>query len=337
MSFRRGTRYGNTSINELDPLRYGIDAAMFHPQWVFALVKPMSQKMSKAQFEEKANHIHGGRYDYSKFDVDGKRQADKSVIICPVHGEFLQSRGGHLSGRGCNSCRKTSADTLESFISKAKRIHVDRYDYSLAKYVSAHKKVTLICRDHGSFDVTPSNHVNNNVGCTECTGYSVHSMESFISLASSIHHDKYSYENFEVSGVSQHEPQPITCQIHGVFMQSRTNHLSGNGCPNCAIYGFDRCKSGFLYILMSCDMRYMKIGISNKPGLRLRQLKRATPFNFNVMDVIAGAGESVFKAESSLHKRFINAGMNGFDGATEWFFFENSVFAHAKKDLHESR
>ena len=35
-----------------------------------------------------------------------KTKKEKVIIICPIHGEFLQSPDGHLRGQGCPECKK---------------------------------------------------------------------------------------------------------------------------------------------------------------------------------------------------------------------------------------
>lgn len=60
------------------------------------------------EFILSAEVIHGHLYDYSKFIYSGAHS--KSVIICPVHGDFIQSPGKHLQGRGCPRCSKTGFD-----------------------------------------------------------------------------------------------------------------------------------------------------------------------------------------------------------------------------------
>lgn len=53
-------------------------------------------------FIKRANEPHNGQYDYSKTEyVDGRT---KILIICPKHGEFMQSPSGHLRGNGCRRC-----------------------------------------------------------------------------------------------------------------------------------------------------------------------------------------------------------------------------------------
>jgi hypothetical protein len=44
------------------------------------------------------------------------------------------------------------------FISKAIKIHGDRYDYSNVNYINAKTKINIICKIHGEFEQTPSNH-----------------------------------------------------------------------------------------------------------------------------------------------------------------------------------
>lgn len=46
--------------------------------------------------------IHGYKYNYSK--VNYINSYTKVLIICPIHGEFLQLPTNHLSNRGCDLC-----------------------------------------------------------------------------------------------------------------------------------------------------------------------------------------------------------------------------------------
>lgn len=62
-------------------------------------------------FIEKANIIHHNKYDYSK-SIYGKNNKEKITIICPKHGEFLQSPHDHLSGYGCPKCHLKSQTKL---------------------------------------------------------------------------------------------------------------------------------------------------------------------------------------------------------------------------------
>lgn len=62
----------------------------------------MAKKFTTEIFIERARKVHGDRYDYSKVEyVNNKTNV---CIICPEHGEFLQTPNSHLEGKGCRSC-----------------------------------------------------------------------------------------------------------------------------------------------------------------------------------------------------------------------------------------
>lgn len=56
----------------------------------------------QTNFITRATVIHGGKFDYSK--VFYKSNTKDVIIICPVHGEFLQQPVTHLRRRGCSMC-----------------------------------------------------------------------------------------------------------------------------------------------------------------------------------------------------------------------------------------
>ena len=80
----------------------------------------------------------------------------------------------------------------ELFISKANKIHKNRYDYSKVNYINAKTKITIICREHGDFQQTPSNHLSN-YNCQKCAKNFQLDTASFIEKAKNIHNDKYDY------------------------------------------------------------------------------------------------------------------------------------------------
>ena len=51
-----------------------------------------------------SNIVHSNRYNYSKFIYTDSHT--KSVIICPIHGEFKMRPNSHLNGQGCPSCAR---------------------------------------------------------------------------------------------------------------------------------------------------------------------------------------------------------------------------------------
>ena len=117
-------------------------------------------------FIEKAQKIHGDKYDYSK--VEYKTISTKVCIICPKHGEFWQTPSLHIwSKNGCDKCGGTYKSNTDEFIEKAKKIHGNKYDYSKVEYKGNKLKVCIICPDHGEFHQKPNGHLSGR-GCPKC-------------------------------------------------------------------------------------------------------------------------------------------------------------------------
>lgn len=57
--------------------------------------------------------------------------------------------------------------TTEQFIIEAKIIMGDRYDYSKVEYINNETNVCIICKQHGEFKQSPSNHLKGK-GCPKC-------------------------------------------------------------------------------------------------------------------------------------------------------------------------
>ena len=85
--------------------------------------KGLRHRLTTDEFILAASLKHNDKYDYSK--VVYVHSDIKVIITCPIHGDFPQTPGGHLSGRGCNECRKDLVSvqhtlSQEEFIANAK-------------------------------------------------------------------------------------------------------------------------------------------------------------------------------------------------------------------------
>lgn len=60
--------------------------------------------------------------------------------------------------------------TRDEFLSKAYRVHGDRYDYSQVVYINNHTKIVIICKKHGPFEQKPNGHTISKQGCPKCAG-----------------------------------------------------------------------------------------------------------------------------------------------------------------------
>ena len=127
---------------------------------------PHCRKITKEKFIEKSNTIHSNKYDYSIINyVNTQTKVD---IICKEHGIFQQMPSFHMTGYGCPKCCGKTLNT-EEIIEEFRKIHGDKYDYSLVEYINSTTKVKIRCRIHNHiFEVTPANHKNNKSGCPKC-------------------------------------------------------------------------------------------------------------------------------------------------------------------------
>ena len=75
----------------------------------------------------------------------------------------------------------------------------------------------------------------------------------------------------------------------------------------------------------------MKIGVTNTPERRVKELRWVTPFSFNAELVFEVNGSEAEGVEKYLHKNFSRIGLSGFSGAGEWFKFDGRVFDLTKQ------
>ena len=195
------------------------------------LYSSLRQKSNITEFIEKAQEIHGDKYDYSK--VEYINSQTKVIITCKEHGDFEQVPNSHLQGSGCSKCSGRLIYDKDSFIEKAQEIHCNKYDYKNVIYNGIHEKIKIICKEHGEFEQTPSCHIHKTAGCSKCIGRLVYDKSSFIEKAQEIHGDKYDYSKVEY--INSQTKVIITCKEHGDFEQVPSSHLQGCGCKMCGI------------------------------------------------------------------------------------------------------
>jgi hypothetical protein len=188
------------------------------------------------EFVKKANIVHNGKYDYSKFIyVNTKTKGD---IICPLHGVFKQTPGHHLNGCGCQECAGNVKMTANEYFERVKNLHNDEYEY-IGEYNGLEKPIKLRHRLCGrEFKISAAAHLYQKQGCKVC-GYKRNgdrirkTKEEFEIDARSVHGDKYEYpDEYKGKGGGK---ETIVCKKCGhTFKQYASAHLSKLGCPFCA-------------------------------------------------------------------------------------------------------
>ena len=139
-----------------------------------------SAKLTKNEFIKRAKKAHGDKYNYSLITEDWWREnykgskKTKIPIICKKHGVFYQIVFNHLIGSGCQKCAGNQKLKLNHFLERAKKVHEDRYNYSLItedwwkeNYKNTYTLIPIICKKHGVFYQRVNDHLQNH-GCPKC-------------------------------------------------------------------------------------------------------------------------------------------------------------------------
>ena len=211
----------------------------------------MPKKITNDDFIVLAIKKHGHTYDYSL--VKYVKSHEKVTFICKKHGKFSQTPNSHLMGRGCKLCfnetRLTAKIIPFNIVEKSFRdVHGDKYQYG-DDYISGTKVMTMFCKEHGSFSLSPSKHKQGR-GCQECSKQNKKcknpknkslkiskaltlSYKDIVVKATKKHEGRYAYKKYDCNYVNTSSFLTIFCNIHGEYKQKAGKHLYGQGCPDC--------------------------------------------------------------------------------------------------------
>ena len=225
----------------------------------------MSRKLTQKEFLERFKEVHGDKYDYSL--VEYVNNSTKVKIICKKdgHGIFEQNPDSHSRGQGCPDCgliqRKEKRKLgFNEFVERSNVIHGNFYGYEKVEYVNNTTNVIIICPKHGEYLQKPVKHLIGR-GCPDCgiikrVNSTRKTTEHFIEDSKLIHGNEYDYSH--VKYVNSATIIKIICKKdgHGVFTQTPSNHLRGQGCPVCGRIksNFTRTKSTGYFIKQSKEV-----------------------------------------------------------------------------------
>lgn len=122
--------------------------------------------------------------------------------------------------------------TTVEFIQKSILKHGQKWNYSKVNYTGSRDKIVIICKEHGEFLQTASDHLSG-CGCPECDPTKRLTEEDFIQKSKIKHGEKYDYSKVRY-GKNNYDLVEIICEEHGSFLQRPWAHLRGQGCPKCS-------------------------------------------------------------------------------------------------------
>ena len=210
-------------------------------------------------FLDKGKETHGDWYDYSK--VDYMNSSEKVIIICPEHGEFLQTPNSHRKS-GCMGCGRLLTENAltydhDTLLQKCKDKFGDKFTYDFTGYKNSTSKVKIIYPEHGVFKNTVSQHISSDYGCTSCS--SIHrktnriSKEDHLTFLYELFPEGYHF--FEEDVNTSKDLVRVYCKEHDNLSSHRLTHIKrGTVCIKCAKRGrgfytetlLEKCKDYFL-------------------------------------------------------------------------------------------
>ena len=223
-------------------------------------------RYTQEEWIAKAQEKFGYKYDYSKVNYNGSY--DSITISCPDHGEFTTNPAWHLhSAAGCSKCADTDGGlvrraTQEQFITNARTIHGDKYDYSKTQYELSRNYITITCPTHGDFEMQANEHTAAKRGCQYCSRSIIHP-DDYIQDCIKVHGDTYDLSKVNYTGYEDYIT-PI-CPKHGMWRTMAQVFLRA-GCPSCAEYGFNQQIPAHAYLIRydTPDFVAYKQGITNQ-------------------------------------------------------------------------
>lgn len=179
-------------------------------------------------FIKKAQELHPALSFQKSIYVNDRT---KIVVECAKHGEYTTTPRCIMGGHGCRKCR-TTALGFDLFVSRAREIFKDKYNYDKVIYVNNTTKIIVTCPLHGDFDTTPA-YILDGHGCTKCAVQGkIFTTDQFVEKSQTIHDGSYDYS--DTTYVRSIDKVEILCRrCDRKFKQLPGNHLSGCGCPFC--------------------------------------------------------------------------------------------------------
>lgn len=299
-----------------------------------------ASRMTKLEFKDRIK-------EYEKYYVinieDFKGYNTPMSVHCAACGTLFSNTPKNLlrgNGHHCPVCYKKESWDEDSIIELFHQIHGDKYTYPRFVYKNIRQRITIKCNTCGhKFPVSLDSHKKGH-GCKKCHHRNLadaqrKSLEKFIADAKAIHGDLYDYSLVEYRG-SKHYVNIVCKRCGCTFTQKPEVHLGNKaGCPDCNHGSIKIDKASYLYILKTDDNTKIKVGITNNTFKRLERLHKDTPFAFHALKIYKfSKGTQIVRLEKDIHNLIAehNAGLRGFDGATEWFWYSQDVV-----DLIETR
>ena len=208
-------------------------------------------RLTQAEFENRVRKAHEGKYDLSKAQYE--RSDKKLEVVCPEHGSWWITPSNLFRKKGCPKCtgkkgpKRTGIGgrrcngrmklTQAEFENRVRSLYGDIYDFSNVIYAGVHKKIMLVCTQHGEFFITP-NKLFCGCSCPKC-GYEKMAKQKFLGQQEfenrilSLFGEKADCSDAIYRG--KREKVTMRCAEHDIEFETTPDSLFTGawGCPKC--------------------------------------------------------------------------------------------------------
>lgn len=274
---------------------------------------------------------------------DGRYVRAKGYLLleCEKHGP-LEITYDKISGG--SGCRKCGYERVSSIRTTNKELIVSLLDavcsqngwgfvgFEGGDYTSVDGLAILKCPTHGNFSRRIADLKSRNYSCPGCYRERMRKMNRMPEdVAIRRWKESCSLKGMVFLGLigayeaADTNRAKILCPRHGYWNASYSNFvLTRSTCSACSRVGFNYLREAFIYAIGGNGA--IKIGITNSPDKRLETLRRNTPFEFKLLELIkVKTGNKARSIEKRFHKKYAASGFSGFDGCTEWLIFNHEI------------
>lgn len=187
-----------------------------------------------------AKEKHGDKFDYSKITHEHVKCAESKIpVTCNTCGhKWTPAINNHVrQGDGCASCSKCLQYTPDTFITRAKEINGNKYDYSSVKNlnkITTSTTISIKCNlCDNIWETSVDNHLYSKRQCTQCHGRETWTLDDLLLKFEEVHGTKFDYSEITQSDIDN-KSLPITCNICNYYSEYTVyGHLREKECYNC--------------------------------------------------------------------------------------------------------
>lgn len=304
----------------------------------------MPASVSESEYIRRIKDASSGRYELVGFVGDFSGNSTRCMCRCLIDGnEWSTTTIKQLiRGAGCPLCGGVKRWSKDEYAERINKASLGRHSFSRwdGSFKNKSSKAICVCSScSGEFLSRVDNLISRGTSCPSCqrknanNKCSVTKMLTEQQVRESIEKaigNEIEFIGFHGDMAGSRTICKFFCRVHDVSFMLMAMKVTSKGqrCPLCNSTGFNMSAKGFVYALRSEDGQHLKVGISNKPEQRIAQLSSATPFGFNVIEIVEfEKGRDAYDMEQKIQKGYIKSNLSGFDGCTEWLKFNADILS----------